>query len=171
LAVIVLDLKDIQVLPEELNKVMEESVKRGMRDVLKWLGTQIARQLAQKEQIKTKVAKKRVFIDKLQRSKELMQGKKARVWIGLDPVDASGAKKVNQLSGGVLAGGHYFPSAFYEAVFGDVKGIYRRTGSERFPVIRERIPLGDDIDIDQFAKEAQNRLSDRINFWIGRLLR
>jgi len=152
-------------IPEALNatvKQVDKAVSRALISTARWIKTRVVREMSIEFGLKLKAVRQRVFVS----TNKVKSKRIAKIWLGLNPIDAMAAKKVVETESGVLSGDHFFAGAFMASIRqGSSVRVYKRTGSQRFPVNKQLIPLsGREMEIaNKFSKMAETKFRDELS--------
>lgn len=70
------------------------------------------------------------------------------IWVGLNDMGVSKFRgRVREHSGGATFRSHEFPGAFVAKGRDGRRSIFRRKGSARFPLVEEKLPIKDRVDV------------------------
>lgn len=157
----------IQATPKQLAVANERAIKKTLR----WLGSQMSRNLRQQLKIPQKALKPRLSFHILRKGND----KQYKLWIGTDPIAAERLGRSRQLKKGAAVGRHRFVGAFVthqHGAHGPVRIRQQRNQTAGHTAFNDRVITGDDqhryplirigIDIDLTAIEALRRLERQV---------
>lgn len=121
---------------------IDRALKSSVRKLQGWMNTQLARELSQAVDIGQVALKRRMRKSAVRSGREIY----ASIWIGVNPIEAQRAGKPRQLKAGAKVRGRLFEKGFIASIFSPEQKIWRRTGKERFPVIKMTIPIAEELE-------------------------
>lgn len=107
-------------------KAARAAQRRALNKTLRWLRTHIARAVGKQERIAISAVRQRL------RAYPVDANGQARLWFGINPIEASRAGRVRQSRSGVAVAGRRYQGAFFKRVYGSAPDIWIRTASKHF---------------------------------------
>lgn len=152
---------------------------RALRKTARWLRREALRYVAAKERIPQKRLARRVFVSRVGNDDDT-----ARVWFGLNPVDAVTIGTPRQTARGTRVGRRFYRGAFVARIYTSREKVWIRKSSRyydpalypvmrrrhvefapegevrrgRFPVVRAAIDVGEHFE--KFLETAEGRVAD-----------
>lgn len=158
-------------------KAMMAAERRAINKVLNWLKTHTARTISGEERIALKAVRQRMQVYPIKGN-----GTKGKLWLGLNPIEASRIGRVNAGKTGVSVAGRRYTGAFYQQVYGSNRDVWIRKASKsydpalyfpqksrggwiedslkhRFPVVKAKVEIESARrHFDRWLKDAEARL-------------
>jgi hypothetical protein len=100
--------------------------RRALNKTLRWLRTHIARAVGRQARIAIAAVRQRL------KAYPVNSNEQAKLWFGVNPIEASRAGRVRQGRSGVSVAGRKYQGAFYKTVYGSEPDIWIRTASKHF---------------------------------------
>ncbi|WP_375592184.1 phage tail protein [Chitiniphilus eburneus] len=125
-------------------KALEQASRRAINKTLTWLRTHIARAVGREERIAISAIRERLKVYPVSGK----NGRKGKVWFGINPLAASRIGRPRQGAAGVSVAGRRFQGAFYQTVYGGSPDIWIRKRSRHYDADRYFVTRQDDRQID-----------------------
>lgn len=175
----------LRILAQRFPDAAKKARRRAINKTLRWLRTNIARAISREERIALRAVRQRLLAYPPKGGVDV-----GRLWLGLNPLDASRAGRPRQTQTGVSVAGRTYRGAFYARAYGSNPDIWIRTGSlhfdpadypesqvvslrntrrgtmdahmyGRFPLAKARITLSSARPLfDQWARRAEARFAE-----------
>lgn len=118
---------------------VRQALRSTLRKMASWMRTRSVRGLSEHLQIQQKVIRRRLRTFRMRTSPD---GGTITVWYGLNPISLIylGAR---QNKAGVTAGAHQRPGAFIASGKGGNQQVFKRRGSARLPLDKQRLDIQD----------------------------
>jgi len=111
---------------ELMPKAIKAAQRRAINKTVRWLRTHIARSVSQQERIAVSAVRQRLL------AYPMGSNGQGKLWIGLNPIEASRAGRPRQTRSGVSVAGRKYQGAFFRTVYGGKADIWIRTASKHF---------------------------------------
>jgi len=158
-------------------KAMIAAERRAINKTLNWLKTHTARTISAEERIALKAVRQRLRVYPIKGGCT-----KGKMWLGLNPIEASRIGRVSPGKSGVSVAGRRYAGAFYKEVYQGQKDIWIRKASQhydpalyfpqksrggwiedelkhRFPVVKAKVEIeAARKHFDRWLKDAEARL-------------
>ena len=120
------DVKGFEDFARLVPKAVAAAQRRAITKTLRWLRSQIAREVGRQERIAIAAVR--------QRLKAFAPGSngQGKLWFGIKPIEASRAGRPRQIRSGVSVAGRRYQGAFFKRVYGGSPDIWIRTASKHF---------------------------------------
>lgn len=123
----VADLQALAGFAKLVPKAAANAQRRAINKTLGWLRTQIAREVGRKEGIAIHAVRQRLRAYTAKGSNT-----RAKLWFGINPLEASRTGRPRQTQAGVSVGKRRYAGAFHKKVYGGKPDIWIRTASKHF---------------------------------------
>lgn len=107
-------------------KAVAVARRRAVNKTLRWLRTHIARAVGKQERIAIAAVRQRLL------AYPISANGVGKLWLGLNPIEASRAGRPRQTRSGVSVAGRSYQGAFLKKVYGGKPDIWIRTASKHF---------------------------------------
>lgn len=134
---------------------IERAMKRAVRKTAKWVRTHLLREVKDIG-IKRKIIVHRVRLYNKNWREGIAGGKAAKVWFGVDPLEADRIAKPIKMSKGYRVKKWKFPTAFMPKSGRYAGKLYQRTTKKRLPIMRSK------VEIDDAANKAMEKIEPLI---------
>lgn len=120
------DVEGFQAFTQLVPKAMANAQRMAINKTLRWLRSQIAREVGRQERIAIAAVRQRL------KAYPVSSNGQGRLWFGINPIEASRAGRPRQSRSGVSVAGRRYQGAFYKRVYGGNPDIWIRTASKHF---------------------------------------
>lgn len=120
------DIEGYQAFVKLVPKAVANAQRRAINKTLRWLRTQIAREVGRQERIAIAAVRQRL------KAYPVSSNGQGRLWFGINPIEASRAGRPRQSRSGVSVAGRRYQGAFFKRVYGGSSDIWIRTASKHF---------------------------------------
>lgn len=121
------DARKLEQFRQAAPKEAADAQRRAINKTLRWLRTHMSRAISRRDRIAVTAVRQRLSAYAIRPG-----GKQGKLWLGLDPLEASRLGKVRQTATGVSVAGRRFRGAFYQKVYGGKPDVWIRTHSKHF---------------------------------------
>lgn len=147
------DVSAVQNVARDLSATaMQNAWRRTVRKTANWIKGQTVKAVSAETGIAQHVLRRRVRF--------YHRPKDAKVWLGLNPLNAHRLGRVRQTRRGVTAGRQHFPGAWVMKKKGPQGPVFRRVGSGRLPI--ERVAFDWDAPGEAAFRDVCARAGERL---------
>lgn len=131
------------------------AANRAINKAIDWLSGHVAREIAKDNQVPVRVIRtRRTFMH--YSSDGRLSGS---LWFGLNSIKAAYAGPLRQQRKGARAGAHLFEGGFLATMKNGHRGIFKRAGKARFPIVEQSVILfSEPDDYAHLVTDAEERL-------------